>query len=158
MCRWTLTVVVVSVTLSRYWSFTWEYMLNCNMKDCTSFWSLMARRSSLRSLFIVRFLLLLVLYPSIDELVMNPLHDDVLERFPSTFGLWITHCPFTGRCYLHHQYYAPSLVFFTTPPFWIFQNPGWDIPDVGRLSLNSLPVWILWCIVWVIHELLGHSK
>ena len=43
--------------------------------------------------------------------------DDVPVLLLSSSGLWLTHCPLTERCYLHHQYYFTSLVLFPTTPF-----------------------------------------
>ena len=57
-------------------------VFNWYMKAWKSFWSLMARRKALNSLVSGRFLLFLVLDPSIDDLVLPTSPDEFMVRFP----------------------------------------------------------------------------
>ena len=63
--------------------------------------------------------------------MLPPLLYEVPVLFPWSSVLWRTHLSFPARCSLHHQYYSPSLVLFSTKPF------GYYRIQVGRSLMQS---------------------
>ena len=57
----------------------------------------------------------LLMSPLLGGLVLPLIIDEVPVRFPWFSALWWTHWPLPLLCSLHHQYYFPSLVLFSTP-------------------------------------------
>ena len=88
-------------------------------KDWTSLWSFMDRRSALNSLVRVSSVLL---YTSIDGLLLPPLLDEVQVRFLLSSGSWRAHLFLPAWCSLHHQYYFLFPCFISHSTFWIFHN------------------------------------
>ena len=82
-----------------------------------SFWSCMFRRPALDSLVKVIFLFLLLISPSLEDLVLPPSYEEVMSRFTLYYVLWRTHWPFSVWCSFHHQYSLLLLVLCSAPPF-----------------------------------------
>ena len=65
-----MTVVEVSAPMYQSYLFHWASRLNWYTKAWTSFWSLTTRRSYLKYLVKIRLLLILVMTPSLGDLVL----------------------------------------------------------------------------------------
>ena len=65
---------------------------------------------------------------------------------------------FAGAVFLAPPIIFPIVGLVLHNLYWIFQNPGWEIPDMDWLYIFCFPVGFLVCQLLVIHEIMGHSN
>ena len=82
----------------------------------------------------------MLISPSLGGFVLYLKLDEVPVRFLWFSVLWLEPLAFSGRVFFTPPILFSILGFISHSTFWIFQHPGYKVPDVGWLSPSGLPV------------------